>query len=180
MHRRLPLCVFAITLSACHHSGERLSDSLDLAHRGMAAVAAHGNSARRHIHSALPYASDVGQAHLSAALDEQWMALESLKQIDRALTNVQRGMVRMQTAAADADARVQRLENRWYVRWGRRIERAFWIITIGWLVMGVASILLGLGNPLGWGMRLSREIVRLIPLMNPFTWVRDALLRRKN
>lgn len=67
------------------------------------------------------------------------------------------------------------LEAKWYVRWGRFIERMLWIIGIAWMALGVLSVVCGLGNPLGWAFTLSRELVRLIPAMNLFAWVRDAI-----
>jgi hypothetical protein len=85
---------------------------------------------------------------------------------------------------AEAELQTERnwrvwLDDKWYVKWGQRIERALWFIGISWLLLGVLSIVLGVGNPLGWGTIIGKNIIRLLPLANPFSWVRDYIKSRR-
>lgn len=85
---------------------------------------------------------------------------------------------RAEVEFAGLKAAHEKLEGRWYVRWGRRIEAFFWLVVFAWFGLGLASVVLGLGNPLGATMALSKEIVRAVPFANLFAWARDWLGRR--
>jgi hypothetical protein len=146
---------------------------------GVAGVVAHTESAQRHVEQAIPHTDDTGKVHLAAATDEHKEVIADAAETKQALhaTTTQITALEGQVVAAQAD--YTRLESRWYVRWGRRIERALWIIGVSWLVLGAASVLFGLGNPLSLTWRIGKEITRLVPLMNPFSWVRDWILSRR-
>lgn len=76
---------------------------------------------------------------------------------------------------ADGDKAYEQLAGKWYVVWGKWIERILWTLAIGWGVLGILSVVLGMGNPLGWASTASKEIVRLMPAANPFAWIRDGI-----
>lgn len=146
---------------------------------GVAGVVAHTESAQRHVQQAVPHTDDTGKVHLAAATDEHKEVIADAAETKQALdaTVTQITALEGQVVAVHAD--YTKLESRWYVRWGRRIERALWIIGVSWLVLGAASVVFGLGNPLSLTWRIGKEITRLVPLMNPFSWVRDWILTRR-
>lgn len=146
---------------------------------GVAGVVAHTESAQRHVEQAVPHTDDTGKVHLAAATDEHKEVIADAAETKQALdaTVTQITALEGQVVAAQAD--YTKLESRWYVRWGRWIERVLWIIGVSWLVLGAASVVFGLGNPLSLTWRIGKEITRLVPLMNPFSWVRDWILARR-
>jgi hypothetical protein len=146
---------------------------------GVAGVVAHTESAQRHVEQAIPHTDDTGKVHLAAATDEHKEVVADAAETKQALDATAKEITALEGQVVAVKADYTKLESRWYVRWGRWIERALWIIGISWLICGVASIVLGLGNPLSLTWRMGKEITRLVPLMNVFSWVRDWLLSRR-
>jgi len=138
---------------------------ISLAAEGVAGIVAHTESAERDVQNAVPHTDATGKVHLSAASDEHGAILIGATKTRAALDAADK----QAKAAAEA---LSNLEGRWYVRWGRWIEHALWIIGLSWLALGVAAMFLGMGNPLSWTAWLGEELVRLLPMMNPFSWVR--------
>ena len=147
---------------------------------GVAGVVAHTESAQRHVEQAIPHTDDTGKVHLAAATDEHKEVVADAAETKQALEATAKEITALEGQVVAVKADYTKLESRWYVRWGRWIERALWIIGIAWLVLGAASVMFGLGNPLSLTWRIGKEITRLVPLMNPFSWVRDWLLNRKH
>ncbi len=143
---------------------------------GIAGVVAHTESAQRHVQQAVPHADSTGKVHLAAATDEHKEIIIDAAQAKQALTAAATQIDTLDRQITNAKNDYAKLEARWYVGWGRRIERALWIIGISWLVCGIASIALGMGNPLSLTWRMGKEITRIVPFMNPFSWVRDWIL----
>jgi hypothetical protein len=146
---------------------------------GIAGVVAHTESAQRHVTHAVPHANDTGKVHLAAATDEHKAVLADASEVKRALDAKHMAINTLEGQVVAIQRDYTTLESRWFVIWGRRIERALWIIGTTWLALGVASIVFGMGNPLSFTWRIGKEITRLVPMMNPFSWVRDWLLVRK-
>jgi hypothetical protein len=146
---------------------------------GVAGVVAHTESAQRHVEQAIPHTDDTGKVHLAAATDEHKEVVADAAETKQALDATAKEITALEGQVVAVRANYTKLESRWYVRWGRWIERVLWIIGISWLICGVASIVLGLGNPLSLTWRMGKEITRLVPLMNVFSWVRDWLLSRR-
>lgn len=140
---------------------------------GLDRIVARTESAGRAVRAAMAETSQVGKAHLAVVLAEQDAILDDVGA-------VQAWAVKLEDTARRTGEKLKAVEAKWYVRWGRRIERALWIVGIGWLLAGIASVVLGLGNPLSWSWKIGKEITRLVPMMNPFSWMRDWLLRRKS
>ena len=173
------LCII-VSLYGCQLSPvPQVQQPIVAALDGVAGVVAHTESAQRHVTSALPHADSTGKIHLRSASDEHQEVLDQAQEVRSALATTQHQIADLQSSLRQSEANLQRLDGRWYVTWGRRIEWALWIIGIGWLVLGVMSVLLGLGSPLGWGVSLGKEIVRLVPAMNVFAWLRDWLVKRR-
>ncbi len=179
---RSSLTVAWIVLSLC---GCRTDNALQpqqpiiAASDGVAGIVAHTESAQRHVTSAIPHADSTGRIHLRSASDEHREVLNQIQEVRSALAMTQHQIAVLSGSLKQSEANLQRLDGRWYVTWGRWIERALWIIGIGWLVLGVMSVLLGLGNPVSWSVSLGKEIVRLVPAMNLFAWLRDWLVKRR-
>jgi hypothetical protein len=146
---------------------------------GVAGVVAHTESAQRHVEQAVPHTDDTGKVHLAAATDEHKEVIADAAETKQALDATAREITALEGQVVTVKADYTKLESRWYVRWGRWIERVLWIIGISWLVLGAASVVFGLGNPLSLTWRIGKEITRLVPLMNPFSWVRDWILTRR-
>lgn len=146
---------------------------------GVAGVVAHTESAQRHVEQAIPHTDDTGKVHLAAATDEHKEVVADAAETKQALDATAKEITALEGQVVAVKADYTKLESRWYVRWGRWIERALWIIGISWLVLGAASVFFGMGNPLSLTWRIGKEITRLVPLMNPFSWVRDWILARR-
>lgn len=174
------LTLIAIGTSGCGTApGGPEPQPVNTAAEGVAGIVAHTESAERHVQNATPHADATGKVHLSAASDEHHQVLYKADQTKSALAAAQEQVTDLRSAVAEQRAAYSQLEDRWYVRWGRRIERALWVLGVSWLALGIASIVFGMGNPLSWTWRIGKEITRLIPAMNPFSWVRDWMLSRR-
>lgn len=146
---------------------------------GVAGVVAHTESAQRHVQNATPHSDSEGKVLLQAASEEHKEVLADAAETKAALVEASRAVTSLEGRLDNEQQRYAHLVGQWYVTWGRRIERALWAIGIGWLVCGVASIVLGMGNPLSLTWRVGKEITRLLPAMNLFSWVRDWILQRQ-
>lgn len=146
---------------------------------GVAGVVAHTQSAQRQVDQAIPYTDDTGKMHLAAATDEHAEVLADAAETLQALDATSKEISVMECQMKTEKNRYSLLESEWYVRWGRWLERALWILGLSWLGLGVASIVFGIGNPLSTTFRIGKEITRMVPLMNPFSWVRNWILARR-
>lgn len=131
--------------------------ALGAAAGGIEAVKAHTAVAQELVERAIPNANPVGQAQLSAAGVEHQAVVASADSTAGALARVQEelaAVARQLQAAREETAQVQakltRLAGEWYVVWGLRIEKAFWTAAIAWLLVSIASAVLGTGNPVAW------------------------------
>lgn len=73
----------------------------------------------------------------------------------------------------------KKLESKWYVTWGRRIERAFWILVFSYFALGLVAIFLPLRLPVA-GLEISKHIIRFVPAMNWASFIRDRLIGRSS
>lgn len=157
-------------LLSCRHASP-VSEAMTNAESGVAAIVAHTDSAEHHVQAAIPESSPTGQVHLQSASDEHSFVLTEADDVSRELKQA-----RADYAATYDD--LTTLKAKWYVRWGIRIQRWFWIGLLTWGGLGIASVVLGAVSPLGLGFRISKEIVRFLPFMSPFAWIRDRYRRR--
>jgi hypothetical protein len=153
----------------------RVSDAVT----GVAGIVAHTDSAQRHVERARPHTDSTGRIYLAAATDEHQAVISSAGQTKHSLDLTARAITALEGQVAATREDYTKLQSRWFVRWGQGIERGLWIIGLSWLAAGVVSVLFGLGNPLSLTWRIGKEITRLVPAMNPFSWVRDWLLARQ-
>ena len=188
MSRRLSFQVMVafvalLALPACTQtspSGGEAQMAIGGAQTGVAGIVAHTESAQRNVEQAVPHADDVGKVSLAAAGQEHKAVLVEASKTSASLTEAGTKVRELDDQLADSQTRYAQLEARWYVRWGRWLTRAFWIVVISWLVLGVGAIALGIGNPLGWASSLGKEIVRLLPAMNVFAWIRDWIAAKRS
>lgn len=179
---KLKLNLIVILSAVCGCASSTSSpppDPIAEAGEGVAGIVAHTESAERHVQRAIPHADTTGKVYLTAASEEHTEVLSDVAETKTALVAAKTQVNTLNTTIADREASYRKLEGRWFVAWGRRLERLFWIVTLSWLTLGVASVVFGLGNPLSWTWRIGKEITRLLPMMNCFSWVRDWLLRRR-
>jgi hypothetical protein len=177
---RLNLIVIVSVVCGCTSTIQAPQpDPVAQASVGVAGIVAHTESAERHVRRAIPHANPTGKVYLTAASDEHAEVLANVAHTYDVLKGAQQQVATLADSITQGQAAYSKLESRWYVRWGRRIERLLWIIGITWLVLGVASVAFGLGNPLSWTWRIGKELTRLLPVMNPFSWIRDWLLARR-
>lgn len=173
------MLILAVGCHLAQKQGAR-PESVAIAVTGVAGIEAHTNSAERHVQNAVPHTSGDGKVLLKAASEEHKEVLVAAAETREALTGASGEIEKLQEQLGDEQSRFSSLEAKWYVTWGRRVERALWVIGIGWLACGIASVVFGLGNPLSGTWRVGKEITRLVPAMNLFSWVRDWILSRRN
>lgn len=77
------------------------------------------------------------------------------------------------------EASFTRFRSYWYVKLGVFIGNAVKWLLISYAALGVVVVVLGVLNPFKGAVGLGSEIVRAIPIMNPFAWLRDWLQARK-
>ena len=175
----LLLMLFAVMLSGCTHETVVPERSVTRAAEGVAGIIAHTESAQRHVESAKPLSSSTGKVLLQAATEEHTEVLMSASQVRAALDQAQTRFEQVARDLAQWKTDYSVLESKWYVVWGRRIERAIWFLAVGWLGAGILSVLLGVGSPLGMGVWLGKEILHLAPAMNIFAWIRNWIEKRR-
>ncbi|WP_428937764.1 hypothetical protein [Fontivita pretiosa] len=178
--RLIGIIFITLALAGCRTRLAPIAQPVVAASDGVAGVVAHTESAERHVQRAVPHSDSTGKVYLAAASDEHKEVLLDAEQTKVAIQATQRQITSLNDQINRQELGYQRLESRWYVVWGRRIDRAVWIIGVSWLILGVASVVLGMGSPLGWGAKLGKEIVRLVPAMNVFAWLRDWIKRRRD
>lgn len=93
--------------------------------------------------------------------------------------DIQRQLDSANRSYNDLKEQFEKLNAKWFVRWGKWIENAVKILIGSWIALGVLSVIFGMGNPLSWPYAIGREIIRFLPLANPFSWTRDLINRRK-
>ena len=180
MRRRLVILIFGLQLLGCAAiPSTPKPDPVGAAGDGMAGVVAHTHSAQRHVENAIPHADTTGKTYLTAASDEHQEVFVSAAAVKSALIEAQVQARQQTEVLANQRHAHELLQAKWYVVWGRRIERLLWVVGIAWLILGIASVVLGIGNPLSWTQWLGKEIVRFVPLMNPFSWLRDWINTRR-
>lgn len=175
----LLLMLLAIMLSGCMHDTIPPERSVTRAAEGVAGIIAHTESAQRHVESAKPHSSSTGKVLLQAATEEHSEVLVSASQVREALDQAQTRFEQVASELAGWKSDYQVLLSKWYVVWGKRIERTIWWLAVGWLGAGIVSVLLGVGSPLGMGVWLGKEILHLAPAMNVFAWIRAWIEQRK-
>lgn len=173
------LSCLCLALLSCALEHAMMPDPSPAVGEGLAGIVAHTESAERHVEQAKPHADATGKLHLSAAQDEHAEVLADAAEARAALIATQEHIGALNHQLDEARDAYGKLESRWYVTWGRRIERALWTIGLIWLALGIASVIFGLGNPLTWTWRIGKEITRLVPAMNPFSWIRDWILSQR-
>lgn len=121
-------------------------------------------AAAANVDAAKPHADATGQELLTVAQDQHALGQEQL-------AGAAKEMNRMQKSILDVTNRL----NYWLDSfWSYRQIKYFWIIvggaTLVWLILGFLSIYLPVGG-------VGSSIIRALPLMNPFAWVRDQLVK---
>lgn len=105
--------------------------------------------------------------------------VEAAAEADKALVNMSlmAGTINNQTVEiAIKQAKLDDID-KWII--GPRGWRWIGYIIAGFMAAGVASIAFGVASPFGWGMTISRLINTIFPLMAPFVWIRDAILKTR-
>ena len=149
-------------------------DSLPEVEGGIGGALVLNSLAHTEVNQAKPHTDPEGKGILDSAgntLDAQAGKLRTAAAATAAAEK-ERGEWSAKYAVAVAD--FNRLDGRWYVKWGLRIERALWIIGLSWLGIGVVCIFAGL-NPLPLLVTATNEIKLLLPFMNVFSWITKAI-----
>jgi hypothetical protein len=155
---------------------------------GVSKVEAYTEAADRNVKAAIPLAAEPARPLLAAATQEHRAVLDETPKIKAELSQALTDKATADRIAAEAvqerDKAIQGWRDwkaandaKWYVRWGKVIDKWVKIIAAVWLIAGVLSILAGVA-PWGWAPKIGSFFVRLLPFMNPFVWVRDFLAAR--
>jgi hypothetical protein len=177
---RIVGCVFAFAFLAGCESAPKAAPiaraAVAEASNGTVAIKAHTESAGRAVEAIRPHVADepAAVALVDVAQAEHVEVLKSAEEVAVSLAKADDAITLGAAELAKVEGKLSSLEDRWFVRWGLWIERIFWIVVFGWAALGVASIVLGAVNPIGWPFAISKEIVRLLPFANLFAWLRDG------
>jgi hypothetical protein len=144
--------------------------AIDDARGGITTSTAWLSVARESLSKLSSYVSKEGKSYYETLQQAIAKAAEAQKVVDTGLIEAKHEIQDL----GDENAKLKVENDKFFSRKQRRIF--FWVVTI-WALCGVASIFLGL-NPLSGLFSVSREIVRFVPFMNPFAWIRDMLQKR--
>jgi DNA replication protein DnaC len=123
--KKIAMCMAALVM-LCGCTGKTAApqpDPVAQAAVGVAGIVAHTESAERHVQKAIPHANPTGKVYLNAASDEHTEVLANAAHAYDALQGAQRQVATLNEAIAERRAAYTRLEGRWYVRWGRQVQR---------------------------------------------------------
>jgi hypothetical protein len=135
---------------------------------------AHVQSADRHVRSAQEHSNFNGKVLLKVASDELASALVDHVDASAGLVEARKLIDRQAVEIATGRQAYAKLEGKWYVEWGRWIERVLMWLVIAWVGAGVVAVAMGI-PVLPLAQRISVELVRLAPAMNPFSWIRNYI-----
>jgi len=163
MRKTLPLLLTFFLLWGCVGLPQA-PQGVQEARVGVASVVAHIESAEANVQRAVPHVKPAGKPYLEMASDEHAAGLVSAQDTGTALNKAEAEATRTTTE-------LKKLKATWYVRWGVKITRWFWGITIGWFIFCVVAIAAQLGNPLTITVRIIKFVVGLIP----FTYIASLI-----
>jgi len=128
------------------------------------------------------HADATGKIYVNATRYDIAQGVKSNDQAKTDLQKVTKERDQLKQQVIDANGNYTTLSKKWYVVWGQRIQAAIVAIVVAWAGLGVASIVLGMGNPLSWAFTFSNEIAHFLPLANVFAWIRNWInsIRQKN
>lgn len=158
MRRLLLAAIFVLALGCHDHDKLPLSNATGEA---IARAEVRGASAQSHVKAVIPESSPAGRVHLITADGELTAQHVDLGDARTALNKerIERAILQM---------RYDKLETRWYVTWGRRIQ---WVLGIAvgiWLIGGITAAIVGV-TPFGM------FLTRLLPASNVFVWLRNRI-----
>lgn len=177
---RIVGCVFAFAFLAGCESAPKAAPiahaAVAEASSGTVAIKAHTESAGRAVEAIRPHVADepAAVALVDVAQAEHVETLKAAEEVAVSLAKADDAITAGAAELAKAQAELAAERATWHHRWGKRLERIFWIVVFGWAALGLASIVLGTVNPIGWPFAISKEIVRLLPFANLFAWLRDG------
>ena len=163
MNRKVPLLLTLFVLWGCVGLSEA-PEGVQEARQGVAAIVAHTESAEANVQRAMPLVKPAGKPYLEMASSEHGETLIAATDTGVALNKAE-------TDAARIARELKDLRAKWYVRWGIKINRWFWSITIGWFIFCAVAIAAQLGNPLTITVRIIKFVVGLIP----FTYIASLI-----
>jgi hypothetical protein len=113
-----------------------------------------------------------------AALAKEEEARQLREAFEKSQVEHKESVEKFDTLNQQWQAKYDHLANDSFVKTALWIKRLIIWLAIGWAVLGVLGAVAGF-SPWSWGMALSKGIIRVLPLANPFAWIRDAVLARK-
>jgi hypothetical protein len=148
---------FALATSGCAARRVPLSNA---AGEAIVRAVVRGDSALGHVRAAIPDASPQSKAHLTTADVELVAQHGDLGDAKKAVAEKDQTIAKQQR---DYD----KLDGRWYVWVGRRIQLLLIVAAIAWVGAGVAGVFLG---PIG------TTVLNMLPLAGPWHWLRERRL----
>lgn len=175
--------VLAVMMAGCQHYGTAraptvyappsVAASAPLTRAEVRGEAALGELERAT--AASPAIAPEPKAHVEAAAASIESQKDDLKAAREALAKADANANQVNQDFADLTKRYNALTEEWYVRWGIWLERMFWTVAVGWTVLGIASVFLGLGNPASWTFWIAKQIRLFLPGANLFSAARGWL-----
>lgn len=161
------LLVALLLCAGCAHVSDPVQQALDsnrLAGTEQARAGAHVEVVRMGLGMLGPYVVEQGKSLLDAV--SQYAAKAAEAQAAAVAANEQQRMdiEAVGQALERSDAKYAALDAKWYVRWGRRLEFAFWAFIIAYGLLGIGgAVLTGFGLP---GFSVGKFVINLLPVGN--------------
>ncbi len=152
-------------------------ESLNKLGSGLVGVESAVDFASEAVAAALPFTLGEAKGYLMSAQAAHAVAKKKLDQANKDLNSAQAEQAVLTKRVEEETNKYLKLAAKWYVVGGVWAERIFWAVVAAYVAAGIASIVFALMGG-GWPA-IGKSIVRALPFMNPFTWIRDLLLRRR-
>jgi hypothetical protein len=128
-------------------------------------------SVTKQVELAKPHADETGKVHLQTATADLQSQADDLQQAKTSLQAERDNAEKLQE-------QYTKLRSNPWVKFALLAQKVFWFIVIGYVLAGIAAVVLSVWTG-GAGAAVGSEILHLLPLANPFVWISKFISARK-
>ena len=172
MKKTFFVVILVVILSGCQLFKPKTTEQSAVvsAQSGVAGIVAHTQSAECAVVAAKPHTNAQGKVSLETATAEHAAVIGETDKVSAALDKALTELDATQKETSKVQGDYVKLTGKWYVRWGQKIERWFWYITIGWFVFCALAIWAQM-NPIA----ITAKVIKTIAGFIPFTYVASLI-----